>query len=91
MLVGGDDDFGQLIDDGQLAGLEPLLGRETPLAAQAAVVRGHGVLPKALGQVQRHALAPGERIEAELAPQRVSLALLPGVSFLQRFRDTFGR
>jgi hypothetical protein len=43
------------------------------------------------GQVQRHALAPGERIEAELAPQRVSLALLPGVSFLQRFRDTFGR
>jgi NAD+ kinase len=43
------------------------------------------------GQVQRHALAPGERIEAELAPERACLALLPGVSFLQRFRDTFGR
>jgi NAD+ kinase len=43
------------------------------------------------GQVQRNALAPGERIEAALAPERARLALLPGVSFLQRFRDTFGR
>jgi hypothetical protein len=43
------------------------------------------------GQVQRQALAPGERIEAALAPEFVRLALLPGVSFLQRFRDTFGR
>jgi NAD+ kinase len=43
------------------------------------------------GQVQRHALAPGERIESALAAELVHLALLPGVSFLQRFRDTFGR
>jgi NAD+ kinase len=43
------------------------------------------------GQVERHALEPGERIEAALAPERARLALLPGVSFLQRFRDTFGR
>jgi NAD+ kinase len=43
------------------------------------------------GQVQRLALAPGERIESALAVERAHLALLPGVSFLQRFRDTFGR
>jgi NAD+ kinase len=43
------------------------------------------------GQVVRHALGPGERIDAALAPERARLALLPGVSFLQRFRDTFGR
>jgi NAD+ kinase len=43
------------------------------------------------GQVQHHALAPGERIESALAVEQVHLALLPGVSFLQRFRDTFGR
>jgi NAD+ kinase len=43
------------------------------------------------GQVKRHALAPGDRIESGLAPERARLALLPGVSFLQRFRDTFGR
>jgi hypothetical protein len=41
--------------------------------------------------VQRQALGPGERIEAALAPEFVRLALLSGVSFLQRFRDTFGR
>ena len=43
------------------------------------------------GQVQHLSLAPGERIESALAPERARLALLPGVSFLQRFRDTFGR
>jgi NAD+ kinase len=43
------------------------------------------------GQVQRLALVPGERVESALAPERARLALLPGVSFLQRFRDTFGR
>jgi NAD+ kinase len=43
------------------------------------------------GQVQRQALGPGERIEAALAPEFAHLALLEGVSFLQRFRDTFGR
>jgi NAD+ kinase len=43
------------------------------------------------GQVQHLALAPGERIESALSPERARLALLPGVSFLQRFRDTFGR
>jgi NAD+ kinase len=43
------------------------------------------------GQSQRHALGPGERIESALADERARLALLPGVSFLQRFRDTFGR
>jgi NAD+ kinase len=43
------------------------------------------------GQVQRHALAPGERFESGLAKETARLALLPGVSFLQRFRNTFGR
>jgi NAD+ kinase len=43
------------------------------------------------GRAQRSELAPGERIEIALADERARLALLPGVSFLQRFRDTFGR
>ena len=42
------------------------------------------------GQAQRSELGPGERIEIALADER-RVWLLPGVSFLQRFRDTFGR
>ena len=51
--------------DGQLAGLEALFGCKAPLAAQAAVVRGDGVLPQALGQVQRHALDEAPRVDED--------------------------
>ena len=46
---------------GQLPRLEPLLGVEAPLTAQAAVVGGHPFRAQAIGQVAGHALdqAPG--------------------------------
>jgi len=50
---------------GELAGLEPLLGREAALAAQAAVMGGHAVLSQALGEVQGHALDEPSRVHED--------------------------
>jgi NAD+ kinase len=44
------------------------------------ILDGHGAGPP---------LAPGDEIEVRLSDLRAHLALLPEISFLQRFRDTF--
>jgi NAD+ kinase len=41
------------------------------------------------GHVEPAHLAPGASVEVALAPERARLALLPEVSFLQRYRETF--
>jgi NAD+ kinase len=53
--------------------------------------RGEGTPARIVldGQVVEPELQPGERITICMAEERVNLALLPEVSFLQRFRDTF--
>ena len=47
----------------ELARLEPLLGVEAPLPAQAAVVRGHPLGAEALGQMARHPLDQTPRVD----------------------------
>ena len=53
--------------------------------------RGEGTAARIVldGQVVDRDLNPGERITICMAEEKVNLALLPEVSFLQRFRDTF--
>jgi NAD+ kinase len=53
--------------------------------------RGDGTAARIVldGQVVDRELQPGERVTICMAEERVNLALLPEVSFLQRFRDTF--
>ncbi len=40
----------------ELSGFQFLLGYETQLARQTAVMRGDGIAPEALGEMMRHAL-----------------------------------
>jgi len=53
--------------------------------------RGEGTAARIVldGQIVEPELQPGETITICMAEERVNLALLPEVSFLQRFRDTF--